>query len=164
MVGDGPQRAEIEAAAEHNPAIRLLPYVGERARFAELLASADLYVSAGPFETFGLSVIEAQASGLPVVGVDAGALRERVPEGLGFLGPVDDAQAMADNIVRAARMRTLAGARARAHIAERFSWPRAFARLLECYGERMSAPVLATERPHPSGDAVARRDRRLGPR
>ncbi|MGH6950201.1 MAG: glycosyltransferase, partial [Vitreimonas sp.] len=128
IVGDGPQRADVVAAAQRNPAIRVLAYAAERARFAELLASADVYVSAGPFETFGLSVIEAQASGLPVVGVDAGALRERVGEGLGFLGPVDDAHAMADNIVRAARMRPSLGARARAHIADHFSWPRAFER------------------------------------
>ena len=139
VVGDGPQRADVAAQAAGNPAVRLLPYEGERHRFAELLASADVYVSAGPFETFGLSVIEAQASGLPVVGVDAGALRERVLEGLGYLGPVDDAQAMAANIARALQVRAAAGASARAHIAENFSWPRAFARLLECYGQRGAA-------------------------
>lgn len=150
IVGDGPQRADVVAAAAHNPVIRVLPYTAERARFAEMLASSDVYVSAGPFETFGLSVIEAQASGLPVVGVDAGALRERVPEGLGFLGPVDDARAMAENIVRAARMRASLGARARAHIAEHFSWSRAFARLLACYGERGAPIVRPTVRRAPA--------------
>ena len=39
---------------------------------AAWLASADLYVSAMADETFGISIIEAQASGLPVVGVAAG--------------------------------------------------------------------------------------------
>ncbi len=143
LVGDGPLREDVGAAAAGDSSIRLLRYEAERGLFAELLASADVYVSAGPFETFGLSVIEAQASGLPVVGVDAGALRERVLDGLGLLGPVDDAQAMADNIVRAAQARAVMGARARAHIAENFSWPRAFARLLECYGARGSALARA---------------------
>jgi alpha-1,6-mannosyltransferase len=136
MMGDGPQRTDVEDAASADERIKLLPYEGDRVRFAGLLASADVYVTAGPFETFAISVIEAQASGLPVVGVDAGALRERVHEGLGFLGPVDDAQAMAANIVRAARERARIGPRARAHIAEHFSWSRAFRRLLECYAER----------------------------
>jgi alpha-1,6-mannosyltransferase len=136
LMGEGPQREEVEAAASADERIKLLPYESDRFRFAELLASADIYVTAGPFETFAISVIEAQASGLPVVGVDAGALRERVTEGLGFLGAVDDAQAMAANIVRATRERVRIGPRARAHIAEHFSWSRAFRRLFECYADR----------------------------
>jgi alpha-1,6-mannosyltransferase len=146
LVGDGPQRAEIRAATGGDARIRLLPHEGDRVRFATLLASADIYVTAGPFETFGLSVAEAQASGLAVVGVDAGALRDRVKEGLGFLGPVDDAGAMALNIARAAKERTAIGARARAHIAEQFSWPGAFARMVQCYEERFggieSKPIM----------------------
>lgn len=138
MMGDGPQRSDIEAAAASNPNIRLLDYESDRKKFAELLASADVYVSAGPFETFGLSVIEAQACGLPVVGVNAGALRERVAAGLGYLGPVDDAEAMAANIVQASHNREAIGAAARAHIAEHFSWSHALAELLASYELKLS--------------------------
>ena len=137
LMGDGPQRAEVEAAAARNANIKLFDYESDRVRFAELLASADIYVSAGPFETFALSVIEAQASGLPVVGVNAGALRERVLPGLGALGPVDDAEAMAANIVRAAQDRAAIGARARAHIAENFSWTKALGKLVACYQDKL---------------------------
>jgi alpha-1,6-mannosyltransferase len=146
LLGDGPLREDIAAAAAATPAIRLMPYEGERRRFAEVLASADLYVTAGPFETFALSVIEAQACGLPVVGVDAGALRERVAPGLGFLGPADDAEAMAANIVRAVAGRAEISARARAHVEEHFAWRRAFRTLLECYGAplRPDAPSRAS--------------------
>ena len=133
LMGDGPQRSEAEMAAASNSNIRLFDYEGDRARFAELLASADIYVSAGPFETFGISVLEAQASGLPVVGVNAGALRERVLPGLGALGPVDDAAAMAANIVRTAQERGVIGPRARAHIAEHFGWSKALKKLLASY-------------------------------
>ncbi len=147
LMGDGPQREEVEAAAARNRAIRLFEYEGDRQRFAELLASADIYVSAGPFETFAISVIEAQASGLPVVGVDAGALRERVLDDLGLLGPVDDARAMAANIVRLAPEREAIGARARKHIAERFGWTSALEQLFAYYeaelGRRDRLPPAA---------------------
>lgn len=84
ITGHGPLQAEVAAAAARVPALRLLPYQRSREEFAALLASADIYVTAGPHETFALSVIEAQAAGLAVVAVDAGALRDRVPEGLGY--------------------------------------------------------------------------------
>jgi len=50
-------------------------------------------------ETFGVSIVEAQASGLPVVGVAAGAMIDRVTETTGRLGPIGDADAMAANIL-----------------------------------------------------------------
>jgi alpha-1,6-mannosyltransferase len=154
LMGDGPQRSDVEAAASCNPGIRVFDYESDRARFAALLASADVYVSAGPFETFAISVIEAQASGLPVVGVEAGALLERVLPGLGRLGPVDDAEAMANNIMLAARDRSAASARARAHIADNFGWPNALGKLLACYeaklaeGDFPAAAPLDTQMSH----------------
>jgi alpha-1,6-mannosyltransferase len=50
-------------------------------------------------ETFGVSIVEAQASGLPVVGVKAGAMIDRVTGSVGRLGPVGDSEAMAQNIL-----------------------------------------------------------------
>lgn len=97
MVGHGPLHDEIQELSNHIETLHLLPYEADRVKFACMLSSADIYVTAGPHETFGLSVIEAQASGLPVVGVDAGALRDRVPPDVGYLGPAGDAAAMVDN-------------------------------------------------------------------
>jgi alpha-1,6-mannosyltransferase len=133
LVGHGPQRAEVEKLAGTRRSLRILPFQSGRAELAGLLASADVYVTAGPHETFGLSVIEAQACGLPVVGVDAGALRDRVPPGLGYLGPVDDASAMAENIVKAVAERAAIGERARRHVESNFRWDITFRRLLACY-------------------------------
>jgi alpha-1,6-mannosyltransferase len=138
ITGHGPLLADVAEAVRHVPALRLLPFQRDREDFARLLASADVYVTAGPHETFALSVIEAQAAGLPVVGVDAGALRDRVPDGLGHLGPVDDPAAMADNIVKAAAERGVIGARARAHVAARFGWDSTFRALLACYEKRLA--------------------------
>ena len=120
LLGDGPLREQFvgrEAEGIFAPG-----YCRDRDDLAAWLASADLYVSAMADETFGVSVIEAQASGLPVVGVAAGAMVDRVPDGLGLVGEVDDAEVMATNIVAVLSSDMAAmGERARAH-ALQFSW------------------------------------------
>ena len=97
LLGDGPLREQF--AGREQERIFAPGYCSDRSDLAAWLASADLYVSAMADETFGISIVEAQASGLPVVGVAAGAMVDRVPSGLGLVGEVDDAGVMATNIV-----------------------------------------------------------------
>jgi len=97
LIGDGPLRDQF--SGREGRRIFAPGYCRDRDDLATWLASADIYVSAMADETFGVSIIEAQASGLPVVGVAAGAMVDRVPRGLGLVGEVDDADAMAANIV-----------------------------------------------------------------
>lgn len=134
LVGDGPLCAELTERAAAHPRMHVLPFQPDRHNLATLLASADLYVSGMPFETFGLSVLEAQACGLAVVGVRGGAMVDRVPEGTGLLGPVDDAAAMARNMARysVAEWRAI-GRRARAMVKENFSWDRTFEQIFALY-------------------------------
>jgi alpha-1,6-mannosyltransferase len=136
IIGDGPGRPELTARFGGHPRIRFLPYQGDRVSLAEILASADIYLTAGPSETFGLSVIEAQACGLPVVGVRAGALIERVSESTGLLGPPGSAAAMAENILRIATNGYVQmGRNARALVEKSFSWGRTFRTLFAWYDE-----------------------------
>lgn len=120
LLGEGPLKADI--AALRDKRIVMPGYVNNRAELARWLASADIYASGMADETFGISIIEAQASGLPVVGVAAGAMIDRVTKTTGRLGPVNDAEAMAGNImaVLCSDRQTMAAA-ARAH-ALQFSW------------------------------------------
>jgi alpha-1,6-mannosyltransferase len=97
LLGDGPLREQFLALGQ--PRLHAPGYVKGRAELARWLASADLYVSGMADETFGISIIEAQASGLPVIGVAAGAMVDRVDDSIGRLGPVDDSAAMAANIL-----------------------------------------------------------------
>ncbi len=97
LIGEGPLKQEIAAIGDDR--ILMPGYVTNRAELARWLASADVYVSAMADETFGVSIVEAQASGLPVVGVAAGAMLDRVTDGTGRLGPVGDSAAMAENIL-----------------------------------------------------------------
>jgi alpha-1,6-mannosyltransferase len=134
LVGNGPNRALVEAYASRNRKIRILPYSKERDQLARLLASGDIYVTAGPHETFGLSILEAQASGLAVVGVDAGALQDRVPARLGVLGRVDSVEDMTRNIIALAKDGFREKGKAARELVERgFSWQRTFDRLFRLY-------------------------------
>jgi alpha-1,6-mannosyltransferase len=127
LLGDGPLREQfvgLEAERIFAPG-----YCRDRSDLAAWLASADLYVSGMADETFGISIIEAQASGLPVVGVAAGAMVDRVPRGLGLVGKVDDAEVMAMNILEVLDGdRKAIGERARNH-ALQFSWDQSMERL-----------------------------------
>jgi alpha-1,6-mannosyltransferase len=129
IIGDGRLRGDLEAAARDLP-IRIMGYESDRRALARALASSDIYVSAMADETFGISVLEAQAAGLPVVGVAGGAMIDRVPPGLGYLGPIGDVDAMARNVQAVWRERAAEmGAAARDHVADRYTWQQTFDRL-----------------------------------
>jgi alpha-1,6-mannosyltransferase len=122
LIGEGPLKEEIAALGDER--IIMPGYVKNRAELARWLASADIYVSGMADETFGVSIVEAQASGLPVVGVAAGAMLDRVTSAMGRLGPVGDSEAMARNILELwDRDRAMMAEEARAQ-ALQFSWDR----------------------------------------
>jgi len=122
LLGEGPLREEIEALKD--PRIHTPGFVRDRRELARWLASSDVYVSGMADETFGVSIVEAQASGLPVVGVAAGAMVDRVTDAIGRLGPVDNSAVMASNILsiwNGDRMTMRRIAEAEAH---QYSWDR----------------------------------------
>ena len=130
MLGDGKLRETLMEAAQGLP-VAFPGYVGDRAEIARMLASADIYVSCMADETFGLSVLEAQASGLPVVGFASGAMVQRVPPALGKLVTLDDTAAMAQAVVDVWQGdRAGMGQRAREHVTTQFSWKQTFETLL----------------------------------
>jgi alpha-1,6-mannosyltransferase len=141
LVGQGPLEQEMRSRAEKSSRLRMLPYERDKAQLARVMASADLYLAGNPAETFGLAVVEAQACGLPVVGVRSGALIDRVLPEIGELCEPNDSNSMADAIVRIvsrpdwSQMR----AAARQHVAARFSWESSFERLFLMYEDEVAA-------------------------
>lgn len=101
---------------------------------ARLMASADLLVHAGDQETFGLVILEAMASGTPVVAVRAGAFGEIVNEQCGRLCHPNDAHAMASAVRETFEdgVRKL-GAQARRHVEQQYSWDNVVTGLLQHY-------------------------------
>ncbi len=131
---------EAGARAQGLP-VRWLPFERDRSRVADLLAAADLYLAPGPAETFGLSALEALASGTPVLSVDVGGVADRVhASGVGACYPVDDAAACAGQAVRLlGQDRAGQAAAARAWAETHHAQAAAFDRLFATY-ESLVAP------------------------
>ncbi len=101
MVGDGPERGAAEEEARTLGVSADVRFLGKIDVVAPLLASADVYVFPSESESFGLSALEALASGVPVVGARVGGVPEVVRDGVtGALLPLGDVDGMADAAVR----------------------------------------------------------------
>jgi L-malate glycosyltransferase len=101
MVGDGPDRLVAEQEARALGVDDHVQFLGKVDFVASLLAGADLFLLPTDRESFGLSALEALASGTPVVGANAGGLPEVVRDGVtGALCPVGDVEGMAAAALR----------------------------------------------------------------
>jgi alpha-1,6-mannosyltransferase len=127
LIGPGMPRS---AAANVTVLDRFMP----TETLAGTLAACDALIHAGTHETFGLVVLEAMASGLPVIGMRAGALPELVVPGTGVL----TADLSRDGLVEATR--TLfsldpkaIGRHARRRVEERYAWDQTLAGLVAHY-------------------------------
>lgn len=97
MFGDGPERPDAEDEARKLGVESDVYFLGKLDLVAPLLASADVFLLPTQSESFGLSALEALASGVPVIGTRAGGLPEVVRDGeTGFLCGVGDVEAMSE--------------------------------------------------------------------
>ncbi|VVO15564.1 glycosyltransferase family 4 protein [Pseudomonas fluorescens] len=108
---------------------------------ARLMASSDALIHAGDQETFGLVILEAMASAIPVVAVAAGAFKEIIPRDCGLLCTPDSPQAMA-NAVRDlfAQGSARLGQQARQHVEEHYAWDAVVSSLLGHYRAVLGSP------------------------
>jgi glycosyltransferase involved in cell wall biosynthesis len=146
VAGDGPARRELEHTAPFGT-----HFVGELTgdALAGLYASADVFCFPSTTDTFGQVLLEAGASGLPVVAADAGGAGELVlPGRTGLLVPPEESAPLAAAILQLAaepdlRARLAVGGR-EAALAR--TWPAAIAELGRIYGRLLDVerePVSA---------------------
>ncbi|MDW8068341.1 MAG: glycosyltransferase family 1 protein [Anaerolineae bacterium] len=145
IVGDGPARWVLEQRFAGTPTV-FTGYL-RGADLAAAYASADLFVLTSANETFGNVVLEAMASGLPVVVPHTGGPMDYVRDGVnGLVYPADDPAALVAQVARLVEDRALArrlGIAGRAY-AETQTWERVLDRLIADWATLLS-PVRPLE-------------------
>jgi glycosyltransferase involved in cell wall biosynthesis len=137
VVGDGPDRAELERLAQR-PGLERVHFLGARVDAPLLAAGADVFVLASyNIECFPYAVLEAMAGGVPVVSTVTGGLAEMVDHGVtGLLVPPQAPEALGRALVevlgspsRAAAL----GAGGRRRLAEAFPFDRWVSEINDLY-------------------------------
>nr|BFE65360.1 glycosyltransferase family 1 protein [Dactylosporangium thailandense] len=149
VVGDGPARATLERAMPD------AVFLGERRgdQLARIFASLDLFVHTGPFETFGQTIQEALASGVPVVAPAQGGPLDLVDDGrTGLLVPPGDAPSLVSavtELVQDHERRLAMGVAARVAVASR-TWAAVGDELIRHYADVHAGGVAARSVPIPA--------------
>lgn len=103
IVGNGSERAALEARARALGISSHVRLVGMRSDVRALLPAFDAYVNSSISEGVSLTILEAMAAGLPVVATRVGGTPEVVIDGTGVLVPPRHPAALASALVELAR-------------------------------------------------------------
>jgi glycosyltransferase involved in cell wall biosynthesis len=125
VVGEGSLRLESDDPAGRPPMDNIFYFLGRRNDAPRVLASLDMFAVFSHLDGLGGFLIEAMASGLPVVAADIGAARDIIiHRETGLLVPARNAKALADAILKICLDKVLAGrlaARGREAVFEKYS-------------------------------------------
>ena len=151
LVGGGPEADNLRGLAQGLGIGEAVHFVGAVPyhEIPRLLAACDAFVTASVSEVHPLSLIEAMASGLPVVGIDGPGVADTISDGVdGFLAPYDAAafSAKLTRLVLDAELRRRMGAAARLK-AQDFDIRRTSAQVADQYRALLDrAPALRRTR------------------
>jgi heptosyltransferase-2 len=162
LAGDAPgssARRSLESLAAALGLEEHVEWLGVRQDMPALIASVDLVIVPSTYpESFGRSVIEAQAVGRPVIASRIGALPELIEEGrTGLLVPPNDAAALAEAIHRFigdADLRVRCVTEARARVEAGWDVERMVERTLAVYEERLTQPRVLIWKLSALGDVI----------
>ena len=144
LVGVGPLRAECEAVLQAAGVADLAWFAGERGDVPDVMRGLDSFVLPSLAEGISNTILEAMASGLPVLATAVGANGELVlPGTTGHLVPPGDAGALADGLCQLAQDAAGAAALGRAgrqRVEQRFSLGSMVAAYESVYQRVLKAP------------------------
>lgn len=101
LVGEGPERAKIEAEIQSRSLTNTVRLLGLRTDVQRLLAAADLFLLTSISEGIPVTLIEAMSAKLPIVSTNVGGVPEVVIAGeTGWTAPAGDDQQLAQLILR----------------------------------------------------------------
>jgi glycosyltransferase involved in cell wall biosynthesis len=97
LVGDGPQRPQLEKMSREMRLTSQIKFLGERLDLENVLANLDISVLATSSESCPNALTESMAAGLPVVATRVGGISELISHGqTGLLVPADDVVGLAE--------------------------------------------------------------------
>ncbi len=97
FAGDGPERENAEREVDRLGLKERVRFIGKVEDVAQVMRWAHLFLLPSQSESFGLSALEALATGVPVIGARVGGLPEVVEHGVsGYLGEPGNVTEMAD--------------------------------------------------------------------
>jgi glycosyltransferase involved in cell wall biosynthesis len=145
LVGGGPDRDSLAALAAELGMEKQVVFAGVRDDVPRLLRAADALVLSSRTEAFPNAVLEAMASGLPVVTTDVGSVREMVEDGRSALVvPAEDEaklRAAIEKLAGDADLRSAFGVRGRAIVDARFRIETMCAQREALFQELLSSPA-----------------------
>jgi len=126
FLGDGPERNSLIALRDSLPCRDRIHFLGQRDDVADILRIMDIFVLPSKSEGVCNALLEAMATGLPIVATAVGGNIELIQDGFtGLLVPSDDEHAMSNALVRLIEdesgLRSQIGAKAREMAEEKFS-------------------------------------------
>jgi N-acetyl-alpha-D-glucosaminyl L-malate synthase BshA len=144
LVGDGPDRAKVEARCRGCAHCKDIVFLGNLPLVEEILVGADLFLLPSETESFGLAALEALSCEVPVVATRVGGLPEVVRDGeCGFLLPLGDVYGMAAAALRLLRdepLRRAFGAAGRRRAVEEFAQDAVVRLYRDLYERTLEAP------------------------
>lgn len=99
--GAGPERATLERLAKQLDITADVTFTGElnRREVAAQMHRAGIFVSPSHYETFGVVLVEAAATGMPLVATDSGGTKDIINETTGLLCPKNNVGKLKESIV-----------------------------------------------------------------
>jgi len=138
VAGSGPELLRLQALVAELGLQEQVAFSGriDNAAIPALYAAADCLVNASTVDNMPISILEAFASGVPVVSTAAGGIPDLVEQGVsGLLVPVGDHQAMTRELLRVLQDAQLAAGLRAAGLrqAQRYAWPQVRKQWLDAY-------------------------------
>lgn len=144
VAGSGPELLRLELMVAELGLQNSVRFTGriDNADIPALYASADCLLNPSTVDNMPISILEAFASGVPVVSTNAGGIPDMVEHGVsGLLVPIGDHEAMARELLRVLQDAALAARLRQAGLAqaEKYAWPQVRKQWLDAYHRTAAA-------------------------
>lgn len=148
------ERTRLEGIARDSGVADHVRFVGAKQRdeLRYYYSAADVFISTPWYEPFGITPLEAMASGTPVIGSEVGGLKSTIVDGeTGYLVPPRSPRAVAEKLellYREPKLKNELGLRARYHVESHYTWQTVARAVAKLYQSLTTTTTTITVPPH----------------